>query len=186
MYVCIYISINVYTYVYMDMYIQIYVYIDRYIYIYIRTYIYTYINIYMHMIVSVRSPLVQIFDCLLLLLENLQMTFWQKLIKSPKTKRFCFGRFILGWSNADEQPLSFGSRKEHSVSIYLPLQKIATNNKTLRFGRFDEILSKGHFCFFPEEQKKIKELDPWCSNWRLSYISLVQLRCMVVFNLRRN
>ena len=157
-----------------------------YIYTYTHIYTYTYIHMYIHMTVLVRSPFVQILDFLLLLLEKLQMTFWQKLIKSPKTKRFCFGRFFLGWSNADEKPLSFCSLKEHSVSIYLALQKNWNQKQNALFLEILwEILSKVHLCFFPEEQKKIKNLDPWGSDWKLSDISLVQLRYMVVFNVRR-
>jgi len=89
----------------------------------------------------VRTPWVQNIDFLLLLVEKFKMKFWANLIKAPKTKRCCFGRFTLRWSSADDKPLSFGSSIERAASITCP-QKIGTQNKTLRFGRFYEILSK--------------------------------------------
>jgi len=62
----------------------------------------------------------------------------------------------LGWSNADEQPLSFGSRKEHSVSIYLPLQKIATKTKRFVLGDFIRFCQKVIFVFSPRSRRKLK------------------------------
>ena len=47
---------------------------------------------------------------------------------SPNTKRCCFGRFILGWSNADDKPLSFGSLIERSTLFAKNLEP-----KTKRF-----------------------------------------------------
>jgi len=48
---------------------------------------------------------------------KLKMIFWKNFIKYPKTKRCCFGRFMLVFSNADEKPLSFGSVNKPAVSI---------------------------------------------------------------------
>ena len=114
MYIYIYVYIYIHTHVciYIHIYIYVHLYIYIYIYIYMYMYVYMYTHIYMYIYIRhfpVRTAWVQNLYFLLLLVEKLKMAFWANLIKSPKTKRCCFGRFILVWSDADAKPWSFGS-----------------------------------------------------------------------------
>ena len=162
------------------LYIYMYICICIYVYLYTYTFIYMYVYKYLFDSFHLKPNGSKVFssDFLLLLVEKLKITCSANLRKILKTKCCGFCRFILDWSNADDESLSSGSLNEHAISI-TRLKQIWNQTRNASFWdiplRFVE-----NFFFSKEEPTKIKNLDP-SGLWKVSYMNMWKLPHMNIY-----